>query len=133
MADEPYAIIIDGTGAVTERKLGNHNPGTLLPSTITIISNTVNNNIRKVVMQRPLKGMEYCVKSGSLNVITAIGSTPELSYHAARTASTIVLLPDTSSACVCKPTKSELFAVFIGYYLNSYGLVINYSNKTCLE
>ena len=104
MADEPYAIIIDGTGAVSERKLGNHNPGTLLPSTITVLSDTVNNNgIRTVSMERPLKGMEYCLKSGSLNVITAIGSTPQLSYHAARTAATIILLPLTADACVCKP------------------------------
>ena len=103
MANQPYAIIIDGTGIVTERKLGNHNPGTLLPSTITILSNTVNNNgIRTVIMQRPLKGMEYCLKSGSLNVITAIGSTPDLSYHAERTASRIILLPNTCSACICK-------------------------------
>eukprot|EP00294_Goniomonas_avonlea_P005205 CAMPEP_0114558124 /NCGR_PEP_ID=MMETSP0114-20121206/10203_1 /TAXON_ID=31324 /ORGANISM="Goniomonas sp, Strain m" /LENGTH=847 /DNA_ID=CAMNT_0001743471 /DNA_START=21 /DNA_END=2564 /DNA_ORIENTATION=- len=42
MADLPYTIIVDGgTGAVSERKLGNHDPGTPLPSTVTVVSNTV--------------------------------------------------------------------------------------------
>ena len=38
MADKPYAIIVDGAGAVTERKLENHAPGTLLqPGSIEVL------------------------------------------------------------------------------------------------
>lgn len=33
MADKPYTIIVDGHGAVTERTLGDHDPGTLLTPT----------------------------------------------------------------------------------------------------
>ena len=39
--DEPYAIIVEGGGAVSERKLANHAGGTLLPSSLKVISNTL--------------------------------------------------------------------------------------------
>ena len=34
MNDKPYAIIIDGNGEVTERKLENHGPGSLLSASV---------------------------------------------------------------------------------------------------
>ena len=34
MNDKPYAIIVDGNGKVTERKLENHGPGTLLANSV---------------------------------------------------------------------------------------------------
>ena len=40
MADAPYTIVVDGEGVVSERKLGNHMPGTQLASTVDVISNT---------------------------------------------------------------------------------------------
>ncbi len=33
MGDQPYTIVVDGTGAVTERKLGDHDPGRQLSPT----------------------------------------------------------------------------------------------------
>ena len=112
MADEPYAIIVDGTGVVTERKLGNHSPGVQLNTTVTVLADSVSNGMRTVTMTRPLKGMEYCTKAGSLNVITAIGSTVDLSYHKARTGATIVLLPNTANACVCR-SKVQSFITYM--------------------
>lgn len=41
MAGLPYAIIVDGNGNVTERKLANHDQGMQLPNTIDVISQTV--------------------------------------------------------------------------------------------
>ena len=35
MNDKPYAIIVDGNGNVTERKLENHGPGSLLSNSVT--------------------------------------------------------------------------------------------------
>ena len=109
MAEEPYAIIVDGNGAVTERKLGEHSPGPLLKPTVSVLTNSVTQGIRTVVMTRPLQGMPFCSKASSLSVITAVGSTVELSYHAARTGASILLLPTTADACVCEPNvKSYL-------------------------
>eukprot|EP01084_Bolivina_argentea_P167243 290290_1 len=121
MANEPYAIIIDGTGAVTERKLANHGPGTLLKPTITVLSSSITNDIRTVTMTRPLKGMEYCTKSGSLNVITAIGNTIQLSYHAQRTGATITLLPKTTSACVCQ-SNIQSFITYMNSETNVFSI-----------
>jgi hypothetical protein len=47
---------MEGDGKVTERKLADQSPGTLLPSTVTIVSNTVADGKRTVVMTRTLKG-----------------------------------------------------------------------------
>jgi hypothetical protein len=56
MKQSPWAIIMEGDGKVTERKLADQSPGTLLPSTVTIVSNTVADGKRTVVMTRTLKG-----------------------------------------------------------------------------
>ena len=51
MADKPYAIIVDGAGDVTERKLDSHAPGTLLqPGSIQVfLKNLI---LLKVVQQK---------------------------------------------------------------------------------
>ena len=46
MADAPYALIVDAAGAVTERKLVEHGPGTLLPATVKTVSSSVVDGIR---------------------------------------------------------------------------------------
>ena len=38
MKDLPYAIIVDGDGHVTERKLSDHGPGTQLMTTVKVQS-----------------------------------------------------------------------------------------------
>ena len=41
MADLPYTLVVDGTGAVQERKLANHDQGAVLAPSVTVVSNTV--------------------------------------------------------------------------------------------
>ena len=57
MSDLPYTIIFNGTGEVFEVKLGDHNPGTILNKSITVLSNKVVNNIRYVQLSRQIKGL----------------------------------------------------------------------------
>lgn len=52
MAELPYAIIVDGTGSVSERRLGSHAAGTVLKNSIVVSSNTVSGEQRTVVLQR---------------------------------------------------------------------------------
>ena len=55
MADEPYTLVAEGTGAgsnVFEQKLGNHAPGVRLKKTIQIRSNQVSGDRRKVILSR---------------------------------------------------------------------------------
>jgi len=112
MKDLPYAIIIDGSGAVSERKLADHGPGSTLPSSVTVASNTVTSGRRTVVMTRAVKGASeshYSLPTvpGSIKVIAAVGNSPELSYHKARTGAEIVLLPSVVNSCICAPKTSS--------------------------
>merc|ERR1719430_2971276 len=52
MKDEPYAIIVDGHGKVTERKLANHGPGELLTASVHVASSSVHDHVRTVVLNR---------------------------------------------------------------------------------
>lgn len=111
MKDLPYALIVDGTGNVHERKLINHGPGTKLKSSFNVTSNTVTNGTRTIVLTRPVAALtknHYAIPTtpGKINVITAVGNTVQLAYHKAKTGSSITLLPTQVSACLCAPTAS---------------------------
>ena len=41
MADKPYTVVVDGAGNVSERRLGDHDPGTVLEQSVSVASNTV--------------------------------------------------------------------------------------------
>jgi hypothetical protein len=112
MADKPYAIIVDGKGAVTERRLANHGPGTLLNSSLTLISSSVADNRRTVVVERAVKGASkehYSLPTspGDLSIIAAVGDSVQLAYHKTRTGGRVTLLPTRDDACVCQPTTTN--------------------------
>ena len=117
MADKPYAIIVDGiTGAVSERRLGDHDhgapQGALLNSSVKVISNTVSKDngggLRTVVLSRPLQGAtakHYTFDPAATHIqyINALGSGAKLAYHKAKSAATIALFPSHAKPlAVCK-------------------------------
>jgi len=107
MKDKPYAIIVDGDGKVSERRLADHGPGSLLPPLVKIISNSVVDGIRTVVVGRPINGSyNLPTAPGDLHMIAAVGDTPKLAYHKARTGGKVTLLPTKDKACVCHPTST---------------------------
>jgi hypothetical protein len=55
MSSEPWTLVVDGTGTVTEHKLGNHAPGTVLQPSISVVSSAVQDGVRTVVVTRDLK------------------------------------------------------------------------------
>lgn len=111
MKDAPWAIIVDGYGNITERKLADQNPGKELKSSLTVLSTSVAGGRRTVVVSRPLIGIspDYFSFSSEQDVllpfINAVGSKQTLSYHRDKTASTLALLPVSASgatgACLC--------------------------------
>ena len=107
MGNLPYTIVVDGTGEVTERKLGNHEAGTLLKPSVTIISNSVENNQRTVVMTRSNRGVfNFTNVSKVLDVIIAVGSTSTFGYHKFRSPAKLTFF-SSRSTCVCsKPPPS---------------------------
>jgi len=111
MSDKPWAIIVDGFGNVTERKLGYHNRGEQLPPTVTVVSNVVQDNKRTVVLTRAMKGNSSAyftfTASGNIDIINAYGSTKQLLFHANKSPAKIALLPLVSgkgrgaASCLC--------------------------------
>jgi hypothetical protein len=114
MADTPYAIAIDADGAVSEHRLGNHAYGTLLKPSVTVVSSTVRDGTRTLVLSRPLKGatplhytFDPTATDSALPVVSAVGhgtSFSPSSRHDYRAASTLNLFAanEGGATCVCK-------------------------------
>jgi hypothetical protein len=116
MADQPWTIIVDGAGAVTERKIGapspaSHVPGTLLNQSVWVVRSTAASGVRTVVVTRPLAGhgpdyftFDATAADPDIPIITAVGSGPTLAYHKAKLPVSITMLPAGHTApgsCVC--------------------------------
>jgi len=111
MSDAPYAIIVDGSGKPTERALVEHGPGSQLAASVSVQSNSVVKGVRTITLTRPVAGaskQHYSIPTapGDVNLITAVGNTPQLAYHQSRTSAKLTLLPTEGSACVCPPTTT---------------------------
>lgn len=112
--DGTYAVVVDGTGAVSEHSLGMHAAGTQLPSTITVVSNKLVDAVRTVVLRLPTGAGAAAgapdwskVQPGSFPIITAVGSTPTLSYHKFHAAGTVVLGSVGHPSCLCRDASAN--------------------------
>jgi len=110
MEDAPYAIIIDGDGTITERKLENHGPGTVLDVQISRVGDdTVEDEIRTVTFTREVQGKtddHYTFPTSPVvvNTIFAIGNSPTIAYHDQRGVGSITLIPIDVDSCLCAPS-----------------------------
>lgn len=106
MKDEPYSIIVDGTGNVFEHKLGNHGPGIRLNNTLTIINNDVINGTRTMHLNRRATGYYNFDKVYTdTNMLTAVGSGPTFAYHKLKTTNTLSIRSVTGYTCICNDGK----------------------------
>lgn len=102
-----YAIIVEAAGNVTERKLGDHDPGVMLqPTQVRVVSSTVVASVRTVVLSRAFKGatpdhFSFDPSKATLPLIYAIGDTPKLAFHKTRGATTLLLTAVDGATCVC--------------------------------
>ncbi|WP_235298103.1 T9SS type A sorting domain-containing protein [Portibacter marinus] len=83
-----YAIIMEklnGETVVTERHLGNHNEGTALEGRFSLISETVNDNSRTIVLSLPMTGSEpyfnFPSSPQAVSIISATGFGGSLGFH----------------------------------------------------
>lgn len=81
-----YAIIMEGNGNIMERSLGNHNSGTLLTSSVTVLQNTTSGGIRTVQLTRAINGLNasyftFPSSATTINFIFSRGSSSTLQYH----------------------------------------------------
>jgi hypothetical protein len=109
MADLPWAIIVDGSGAVSERRLARHAGGTLLPAHLTVISSTVVSGRRTVVVSRPRVGdpFSFSLVNDSLPLISAVGTGPTFGMHRARAPGALSLLQPSSAVCLCRDPSAN--------------------------
>jgi hypothetical protein len=102
-----YAITVDGSsGAVTERRLGDHDPGYELARSLTVVNSSVAGGVRTVRLVRPLKGktsdhFSFDAKAQGVPFIAAVGSSTAFGYHKARSSSTLMLVEVGGPLCVC--------------------------------
>jgi hypothetical protein len=122
MFDQPYTLIVNSTG-VSEYKLGtcgteaNHCAGTLLKSSVKIVSTNVVNNIRTVVLTRPMHGLTKdhftfdLATDTTINYISAIGiaaGAQAFAYHGPNDHDSLTLSfsPPTGPTSVCNLGES---------------------------
>jgi len=85
MLDAPYAIIVSGDGAVSERRLALHSAGIALASQVELLDGSVANGMRTVVLKRAAAGSSaehYTFTGESINYIWAYGLQSNLGFHA---------------------------------------------------
>lgn len=113
MQDIPYVIYVNSDG-VHEQLLGtcgseaDHCPGTPLKRSVTVLSDTVVDNVRTVVLSRPLQGAleRYYYtfdtnKQTTIPMISAVGFSQTFQHHRRHHISVLPLLDLEQSNCVC--------------------------------
>eukprot|EP01044_Picomonas_judraskeda_P015568 COSAG03_NODE_2629_length_2580_cov_9.033857_3_plen_193_part_01 len=109
MANQPYTLIVNSSG-VSERKLGTcgseaeHCPGTPLAPTLKLVSNTVADGVRTVVVTRPAAGASqdyYSFGEPTFNYISAQGHSQVFAQHWVHDSLTVSLMEPTGATCVC--------------------------------
>ena len=106
MSDLPYSIIVDGYGKVFEQKLGNHDQGKLLKTSISIKENVVSGGIRTVQIIRNNEGINsdyysFSPDNANIPILLAVGNTPDFKYHKFRGTNTLYLSAIGGRTCVC--------------------------------
>lgn len=64
MSDAPWTVVVDGSGEVSERKLANHMPGTPLPPSVRVLSNSVGPKPTEIQMKNHF-GYPFTTSSAS--------------------------------------------------------------------
>ena len=110
MSDEPYSIIFQGDTKVFEQKLGNHGPGVRLNNTLNVISNEIYDKTRKIVLTRNgnIHNLDYFNFSNitsNVNMLSAVGSSPQFSYHKTKSTTTLSIVSKNGFTCVCNDGK----------------------------
>jgi hypothetical protein len=107
MGDFPQVFVIDGNGQFSEHKLGDHEPGTLLPVTqAVVVSNSVKGGFRTVVLERSFQGVDdkhytFDPTRSEIHVINAVGSSVDFSYHKMHGSALMHMTSVDATNCVC--------------------------------
>lgn len=107
MVGTPWAIVVSGSG-VEERKLGNHEPGTVLAPTVAVVSDTEAGGRRTVVLARRMRAGAFNFGAqAAFGVIDAVGASPALAHHKQEASATMYLVDVDAPTCVCKDGSGQ--------------------------
>lgn len=112
MSDEPWTLIVDGTGRISERKLGNHQAGVQLPSTFTVLNSRVGHGRRSIVVSLPLPDgidLDKLLEEPNLSIITAVGNGPDFAYHARKAEISVTMFALGMPTCLCEGSSTLPF------------------------
>lgn len=137
----PYAIIVSGDN-VEERKLDFHGPGTVIESSVTIVSNEVNDENRTVVLTRPWVGATpnhftfEPKSSASVPIITARGCGLVFAQHCGHGPSELEFIAMDTPTSLCQAGIEGTIAgnAFVDKgrcYPFPAGDLLNQGNPTC--
>jgi hypothetical protein len=124
MKDMPYTIVVNASGGVEERLLGNHAAGSVLSvQSVTAVSthNNATDGTRTVVIKRPLQGATSHHYSFDLDALYALPlihaygtSSPTISYHDTNRVSFLLEFAavasdgsDSDGICICRDPSSN--------------------------
>jgi hypothetical protein len=109
MKDNPWAMVVDGTGALAEYRLHDQGVGIKkLEPTATLVSSSAEGGLRSILATRPLSGpiFSFDLSKAALPFINAVGAGPTLAYHKNKAPASLSLLPigapGVAGLCVCK-------------------------------
>lgn len=139
MADLPYTLIVNGTGYVSEIKLGNHLPGTPLLRTINVTENRVVNSTRYVTLTRDNIGLtadyfSFTNNQSDIPMLSARGNTKYYAIHVAKSSYVLSMRSTSGTTCIC---ESGSIGKINGIPFNKhcldepYGDLIKQQNPTC--
>jgi hypothetical protein len=106
MVGTNWTIVVLGNGTITERKLGNHEPGYRLPDTLNVVSNTVVDGRRTVVVTRSIEGKasdvyKFDPTANQVTYINAVGGGPDFEFHQAKASGVLYLVETDYPTCIC--------------------------------
>ena len=121
-----YTIVVDGNGAVTEHKLGDHLAGAALKQSVQVVSSSVQAGERVVVLSRPLSGassdyysFSFSSADSTIPMISAIGSTVAFGYHKDKVSHHETSKLHTISASKKCRDKLSLVAILVALFSHS--------------
>ena len=106
MVGTNWSVIVMPNGTVMERDLGNHEPGVLLPNSVTVLSRNVENGLHTVVMTRSIEGVKsddykFDPNANDVTFINALGGSADFQFHIAKASGVLYLVELDYPTCIC--------------------------------
>jgi hypothetical protein len=108
-----WTLVVNTDGSVMERDLGNHEPGTLLAPSVKIVSSSVKDGARTIVMTRSIAGtaaddMKFDVSANSMPFINAVGINEYfMQGHAVKATGVMYFVETDYPTCLCDVASDQ--------------------------